>query len=123
MYSNTDSGLRRTEPIARWWAEVLGWKVTYEEPDEYEIEPPGEERDSAVPALLFTKVPDEKVVKNRLHLDLRPDDRDAEVTRLELLGAKRIEIGQGPDVTWVVMSDPFGNEFCVLRALRPDEVG
>jgi hypothetical protein len=111
------------EPIARWWAEALGWNITYEDPGEYVIEPPGEEKDSAVPCLLFIKVPDEKVVKNRLHLDLRPDDRDAEVARLEALGARRIDIGQGPDVTWVVMSDPFGNEFCVLRALRPDEVG
>jgi hypothetical protein len=111
--------------IARWWAEALGWRVTYEADDEYVIEPQGEahEGDSAVPCLLFIKVPDEKVVKNRLHLDLRPDDRDAEVARLEALGAKRIDIGQGPDVTWVVMSDPFGNEFCVLRALRPDEAG
>jgi hypothetical protein len=104
-------------------AEALGWKVTYEDPGEYVIEPTGEERDSAVPVLLFIKVPDEKLVKNRLHLDLRPGDRDKEVARLEDLGAKRLDIGQGPDVTWVVMSDPFGNEFCVLRALRPDEAG
>jgi hypothetical protein len=111
-------------PIARWWAEALGWHVTYEADDEFVIEP-GAERHSGdcAPCLLFIKVPDSKVVKNRLHLDLRPDDRDAEVARLEALGAKRINIGQGPDVTWVVMSDPDGNEFCVLRALRLDERG
>jgi hypothetical protein len=111
-------------PIARWWAEALGWHITYEADDEVVIKPNAELHlgDSAVPCLLFIKVPDEKVVKNRLHLDLRPDDRDAEVARLEALGAKRIDIGQGPDVTWVVMSDPFENEFCVLRALRPDEI-
>ncbi len=109
-------------PIARWWAEALEWKVTFEDEGEWVIEPPVEGTPSAVPALLFIKVPDEKVGKNRLHLDLRPDDRDAEVARLEELGAKRINIGQGPDVSWVVMSDPFGNEFCILRALLPDEV-
>lgn len=111
-------------PIARWWAEALGWHVTYEGNDEVVIEPTGEPHpgDCAVPCLLFIKAPDAKSAKNRLHLDLRPDDRDAEVARLEALGAKRIDIGQEPDVTWVVMSDPFENEFCVLRALRPDEI-
>ena len=65
------------------------------------------------------KVPDSKVVKNRLHLDLRPDNQEEEVARLEKLGAKRIDIGQNsdPDTTWVVMTDPEGNEFCILRAL------
>lgn len=112
-------------PIARWWAGALGWHITYEGDDECVIEPSAEPHpdDCAVPCLLFIKVPDAKSAKNRLHLDLRPDDRDAEVARLEALGAKRIDIGQEPDVTWVVMSDPFENEFCVLRALRPDEQG
>ncbi len=58
-----------------------------------------------------------KQVKNRLHLDLRADGTtfDAEVDRLEGLGARRVDIGQGPDVTWVVLADPEGNEFCLLR--------
>jgi hypothetical protein len=67
--------------------------------------------------LIFLKVPEGKSVKNRLHLDLRPDDRDAEVERLIGLGARKVDIGQG-DVTWVVMADPQGNEFCVLRELE-----
>ena len=53
--------------------------------------------------------------KNRVHLDLRPDDQDVEIQRLEQLGAARVEIGQH-DVSWVVMADPEGNEFCVLRS-------
>jgi predicted enzyme related to lactoylglutathione lyase len=57
---------------------------------------------------------DEKRGKNRLHLDLRPDNQEAEVQRLEQLGAVRVDIGQR-DVSWVVMADPEGNEFCVLR--------
>ena len=58
---------------------------------------------------------EEKRGKNRVHLDLRPDNQEAEIQRLEELGAARIDIGQ-PDVPWVVMADPEGNEFCVLRS-------
>lgn len=65
--------------------------------------------------------PDEKTGKNRVHLDLRPDrDQDAEVRRLESLGATQVDVGQH-GATWVVMADPEGNEFCVLRPLRPSE--
>ena len=66
-------------------------------------------------------MPEGKVVKNRLHLDLRPGDQAAEVARLEALGARRVDVGQGPDVSWVVMADPDGNEFDVLRPLTPAE--
>lgn len=58
---------------------------------------------------------EEKAGKNRVHLDLRPDNQEAEIQRLEKLGAARIDIGQR-DVAWVVMADPEGNEFCVLRS-------
>ena len=57
-----------------------------------------------------------KVGKNRLHLDIAPPpggDQEAEVERLTALGATRVDIGQG-EVTWVVLADPDGNEFCVL---------
>ena len=70
--------------------------------------------------LLFVTVPDAKAVKNRLHIDLRPDDQAAEVERALSLGARHVDIGQG-EQTWVVLADPEGNEFCILRALRPDE--
>jgi predicted enzyme related to lactoylglutathione lyase len=63
---------------------------------------------------------DRKTAKNRLHLDLRPDDQDAEVQRLESIGARRTDIGQSGEEPWVVMADPEGNEFCVLPA-RPVE--
>ena len=69
---------------------------------------------------MFLKVPDAKVVKNRLHLDLMPDDQNAEVARFEALGATRVDIGQGSDVSWVVLADPEGIEFCILR---PDDEG
>ena len=70
------------------------------------------------PEILFQPVPEGKSAKNRLHIDLRPDDQDAEVARAEKLGARRVDIGQG-DVSWVVLADPEGNEFCILRA-RPE---
>jgi hypothetical protein len=57
-------------------------------------------------------------LKNRLHIDLQPVDQQAEVERLEALGASRVFVGQGDDVTWVVLADPEGNEFCVLKSLQ-----
>ncbi len=108
--------------LARFWSEALGWRVTYEEDDEVVLEPPaGSPEEGVVPDLLFLPVPEGKVVKNRVHLDLRPADRDGEVARLEALGALRVDVGQDDSVTWVVMADPEGNEFCVLRALAPGE--
>ncbi len=107
--------------IARWWGDALDWRVTCEADDECVIEPP--EGDEYAAPLLFIKVPDGKTVKNRFHLDLRPADHDAEVARLERIGAKRVDIGQDPNaVIWVVMADPDGNEFCILRVLTPEEI-
>jgi predicted enzyme related to lactoylglutathione lyase len=116
-----------TDParIAPFWEQALGWRRTYDSPDEIVLEPPpGSPEDGVAPDLLFLRVPEEKSVKNRLHIDLRPDDQAAEVARLEQLGAVRVEVGQSAatNVTWVVLADPEGNEFCVLRALTPDEL-
>jgi hypothetical protein len=97
--------------LARWWAEALGYVIVHEEADEVEIRPDPHTR----PGLLFTVVPDGKKVKNRLHLDLRPADQEAEVERLVDMGARPVDIGQH-DVDWVVLADPEGNEFCVLAA-------
>ena len=112
-----------TDPatIAAFWQSALGWRRTFEKEDEVVLEPPeGSPEDGIVPDLLFLKVPEGKAVKNRLHLDLRPSDQAAEVARLEALGARRVSIGQG-EVSWVVMADPDGNEFDVLRPLAPDK--
>ena len=70
------------------------------------------------PGLVFVPVPEAKRIKNRLHIDLVPDDRDAEVERLLALGASRADVGQDDEVTWVVLADPEGNEFCVLLGAR-----
>lgn len=109
-----------TDPagVATFWESALGWRRTHEEPDEVVLEPPaGSELEGLVPDILFLRVPEHKTVKNRLHLDLRPSNQEAEVERLEALGAVRVSVGEGPDVTWVVLADPEGNEFCVLREL------
>lgn len=102
---------------AQFWAEALGWRIIEDDDDdEVALQPPaGSPEAGVLPDLLFLRVPEDKTVKNRLHLDLRPDDQAAEVSRLESLGATRVDIGQGDGVTWVVMADPEGNEFCVLR--------
>lgn len=109
--------------LADFWQETLGWRRTYDEPDEVVLEPPiGSSEDGVVPDLLFSRTPDPKSGKNRLHLDLRPEDQVAEVSRLEELGARRVDVGQGADVSWVVLADPDGNEFCVLRPLTSEEL-
>ena len=100
-----------------WWARVLDWT---EDPDDPNL-PEHEEclimsRDRAQ-HLLFIRVPDDKVVKNRLHLDLRPVDgtREEEVQRLVGLGAVQLGDFRRPDGTgWITLADPEGNEFCVL---------
>jgi predicted enzyme related to lactoylglutathione lyase len=109
--------------LATFWQELLGWRRTYEEDDEVVLEPPaGSPEDGVAADLLFAKVPEGKQAKNRLHLDLRPDDRDAEVARAEALGATRVDVGQDDTATWVVLADPEGNEFCILRPLTPEEL-
>ena len=103
--------------LARFWAEVLDYKIDPSvDPNEISVSP----KSGTATPLLFIGVPEGKTIKNRLHLDLRPEDQAAEVERVIGLGAKRVDIGQG-EQTWVVLADPEGNEFCVLRALRPEE--
>ena len=108
------------ELVARFWSSVLGWRITYESDDEWAIEPAeGSIENDVAPDILFVRVPDEKIVKNRLHFDLRPKDQAAEVERIVALGATAVDIGQS-DVGWVVLADPEGNEFCVLQPLASD---
>jgi hypothetical protein len=107
--------------LATFWEQALGWRRTYDVPGEIVLEPPeGSPEDGVSPDLVFLRVPGSKTVKNRLHLDLRPDDQAAEVQRLLALGADLADIGQGDDTSWVVLADPEGNEFCVLEARPAD---
>jgi predicted enzyme related to lactoylglutathione lyase len=106
-----------TDPdlVAGFWTEVLGWQVTERDAEVLRIM----EAPDARLAIDFVVVPDgPKQAKNRLHLDLNATDRDqaAELERLLALGARPVDVGQGPDVSWHVLADPEGNEFCLLRS-------
>ncbi|MEU1467873.1 VOC family protein [Streptomyces sp. NPDC005761] len=96
--------------LARFWCGVLDWKVLFEAEDEIVI---GADK-HALPGITFVPVTDAKTTFNRLHIDLAPDDLDTEVERITGLGARRADVGQPADVSWVVLEDPEGNEFCVL---------
>jgi hypothetical protein len=102
---------REPGTLGRWWLDALGWVRVGDSDEEFEIAP----AEGAHPTLLFGRVPENKSVKNRLHLDFVPDDQAAEVERLLALGATRVDVGQD-DVSWVVLADPEGNEFCILAA-------
>ena len=106
-------GSRNPRQLAEFWAEVLGYEITEANDEVVSLEAP----DRSPPGLDFLAIPDPKTSKNRLHLDVIPEDQgqDEEVERIVGLGATRIDIGQGDDVSWVVLADPEGNEFCVLR--------
>jgi predicted enzyme related to lactoylglutathione lyase len=97
--------------LAAWWSSVLGWPAEDTDEDDVALRAPA----GAGPDWLFLAVPEDKVVKNRIHFDLTPDDQRAEVQRLVELGARHVDIGQGAE-TWVVLADPEGNEFCVLAS-------
>jgi len=116
---------------ARWWADVLDWQIIDEADDEVALVPKHVTDESlrstpweqVGPGLSFVLVPEEKTVKNRLHIDLAPqldDDQAAMVEGLLARGATRADVGQSVDgehkVSWVVLADPEGNEFCVLSS-------
>lgn len=109
--------------LADFWSEALGWRELDTESDDeglilVELGPPAASPAEGGPTLVFLRNPDVPSGKNRLHLDLAPQTKAeqlAQVERLEALGARRTDIGQGPDVSWVVLSDPEGNVFCVLQ--------
>jgi hypothetical protein len=106
--------------VATFWQQAIGWRRTHDTADQIVLEPPaGSPEDGISPDLLFLRVPEYKTTKNRLHLDLRPLDQDAEIARLVGLGATHATVGQPLDASWVVLADPEGNEFCVLRPLDP----
>jgi Glyoxalase-like domain len=104
--------------LARFWASALDWQIADETPDEVDVWPAGYSYpDPVAVPLVFVPVPEPKTGKNRVHLDLASTSRAHQselVGRLRELGAQPADIGQG-DVPWVVMTDPEGNEFCVLE--------
>ena len=101
-----------SQGVGYFWSRVLDWPLVWDQDEETAIRSP-----HGGPKVTWGGPPvAPKQGKNRLHFDLAPPadgDQQAEVERLVSLGARRIDIGQG-DVSWVVMADPDGNEFCVL---------
>ena len=99
--------------LARFWAQVLSWQVLSEREREVVIGP----REDAPVGICFMPAGTTKEVNNRMHLDLTTgaDDRDAEIERLRALGATPVDIGQTGEESWIVLADPEGNEFCVVR--------
>jgi predicted enzyme related to lactoylglutathione lyase len=101
--------------LALFWSEVVGHPLSDDDqpgdPEAFVVVPGG-------PRLFFQQVREPKAVKNRVHVCLRPEGpRDAEVERLVALGASLAEDHRKPDGTgWAVLTDPEGNEFCVVRS-------
>lgn len=115
------------QKLGHWWAETLDWQIVYDTPEECVAIPKhmGEEPVATLEdwrsrgqGLVFVPVPEGKTIKNRLHIDLAPhttQDRDAEISALLSRGATLVDVGQDDaEVTWTVLADIEGNEFCVL---------
>jgi hypothetical protein len=120
---------RHSASLARFWAAALdGYDVAPYDEEELErlrsigIHDPEDDPTVLVqgpagaPRLWFQRVPEEKIAKNRVHLDVAASDPAAEVHRLEQLGASTVEPQPSDDGDLIVMQDPEGNEFCVVRA-------
>lgn len=111
------------EELTAFWRDALGLGMVTDEPGEVELEPGAGSPENGVTAdILFLRVPEMKSVKNRWHFGLRPGDRAAEVQRLLELGATRVDVGQSPDCSWVVLAGPEAKEFRVLRRLSAEEI-
>ncbi|HEX6873426.1 MAG TPA: VOC family protein [Micromonosporaceae bacterium] len=117
--SHTTVDCANAYALSCWWRDVLGYIDVPDDPNE-----PGHPECMITSPdqrhrLLFIEVPDGKQVKNRIHFDLRPQagTRDEELVRLLQLGATQVGDLRNPDGTgWVVLADPEGNEFCILRS-------
>ena len=103
---------RDPDHLAQFWCDALGYVIVYRNDKMVAIAPDSDTH----PGLAFVRTNAAKTTKNRVHLDLRPDNQDDEVDRLVKLGATPIDIGQRADTSWIVMADPEGNEFCILAA-------
>jgi predicted enzyme related to lactoylglutathione lyase len=101
------------ERLGQFWADVLGWQIIKRGGYGVTIAGAG-----GALEIDFRTVPDgPKAAKNRLHLDIKPLNRGQsdELDRLLALGARRVDVGQRPEVSWYVLADPEGNEFCLCR--------
>ncbi len=104
------------QQLMEFWREALGYRVLYSEASLVVLVP----QDVKTSPILLQRVPEPKVGKNRMHVDIVTDDVEVEVNRLEALGARRLHDGVrsfGP-TRWVTMADPENNEFCVSTGIE-----
>jgi predicted enzyme related to lactoylglutathione lyase len=96
--------------LARWWADLTGYapRTTYDDWSTIS-------NDDQSMIIGFQKVPEGKVVKNRVHLDFWATDEEAAAREVEAMGATRLWVSEDPEDPFVVLADPEGNEFCLIR--------
>jgi hypothetical protein len=119
--SHTTVDCTNAYELSEWWKQVLGYVDLAGDPNEPGHEECMIEQPGGGHRVLFIEVPDRKQVKNRMHFDMRPTSgtRDEEVARLIGLGATEVDDQRnhyGPGIGWMVLADPEGNEFCILRS-------
>ena len=119
--SHTTVDCTNAYELSEWWKQLLGYVDLPDDPNAPVHEECMIQRPDGGHRLLFIEVPDRKQVKNRLHFDMRPADRtrDEEVEWAIGIGATQVDDLRGtygPGSGWVVLADPEGNEFCILRS-------
>jgi catechol 2,3-dioxygenase-like lactoylglutathione lyase family enzyme len=114
---NVTFDCHRPKELVRFWSEALGCRIQEAEENwASAVDPAGRG-----PRLLFQVVPEGKVAKNRMHLDVGVTDRAGEVDRLLGLGGRRVRDVEEDGEAWTVMHDPEGNEFCIFQADEAEE--
>lgn len=103
--------------LAEFWSAVLDRPIDSGEPkaSPFFARIAADEGDHPSPTIMFIQVPEPKTVKNRTHLDLATDNREAEVERLLALGATHVHDKNEWGLEWTTLADPEGNEFCVAQ--------
>ena len=124
--SHTSVDCGNAYELSEWWKQVLEYVDMPDDPNEAGHDECWIQRPDGGHPVLFIEVPEAKNVKNRLHFDLRPSagTRDEEVDRVVALGATQVADQRdihGPNTGWVVLADPEGNEFCILRSEQERE--
>jgi predicted enzyme related to lactoylglutathione lyase len=98
------------ESCAGFWSEVLGKEISFKTDKYCRIG-----GDDDIPSLLLQKVPEQHEHKNRAHIDLDVTDLEAAVQRTVGLGGTKLDEISEYGITWAVMADPDGNEFCLVQ--------
>ena len=126
--AHTTVDCHRAYELSEWWKQLLGYVDVDGDPNE-----PGHEECMILDpdtghSILFIEVPDAELPAKRIHFDLRPREgtRDEEVERVLALGATQVDDQRGtygPGTGWVVLADPEGNLFCILRSQAEVDAG